>query len=119
MASMNQIVEKYMENLQKDAMYKAKEKPQLRPIQDRKKFWETVEEQVQCGGQLLRARSSVPSQQLKSSADKSLQETKPSTSFENGHVANVVDRKKFWESRKDSKTGFNSCKVIKTFQNKK
>ena len=42
-SSTKKLKEKYMENVLKDNLYKSRTKPQLRPIEDRKTFWEEVD----------------------------------------------------------------------------
>lgn len=42
----NKLKQKYMENVLKGNLFKSQVKPKLRPIEDRKSFWEAIDYMV-------------------------------------------------------------------------
>ena len=45
-SSTNKLKQKYMENVLKGNLFKSQVKPKLRPIEDRKSFWEAIDYMV-------------------------------------------------------------------------
>lgn len=98
-SSTNKLKQKYMENVLKGNLFKSQVKPKLRPIEDRKSFWEAIDYMNLKGG--------------KSEEKSCLFESLPNS--------DLNEKREFWTgiSNQSEKLTEATPKNIRTYQNKK